>query len=172
MSKLKRVHRGDDGFTDLGSERVWKGSTVLELVGSLDEVASILGVAKCYARDEEVSKHIAYLQRVFLELCSRIAMKDFSGLERRIEEIEEATKRIWESHGLKFALVEPGPPKLAAYLHLARAACRRAERWAWRSLAEGSISSKSVPLVLNRASDLLYALARLVEEKWGRARGG
>ena len=166
VSKLKRAHRGDDGYTDLASSRVWKGSTIVELMGAIDEAVAAMGVAKCFL-DDELRELVSYVQRELMAMCSRIAIKDFQGLDQVAKEVELKTQELWESRKLEFRFVTPGPPQAAAFLHLARAICRRAERAAWRAHAEGHVP-REVAIVLNRVSDLLYAMSLAVEKASSR----
>ncbi len=165
MTKLKRIHRGDDGYTDLGEARVWKGSAAIELLGTIDELVASIGLAKCFL-PTNLAELATEIQSQLMSICAAIATGRYENVKQLASRIEEETKRLWETNKLSFHFVKPGPPPGAAALHLARTICRRAERWAWRAAAEGAIP-RDVAIALNRVSDLLYTMS-LVVEKEGR----
>jgi len=163
VSKLKRAHRGDDGYTDLGFRRVWKGSAEVELLGSIDEVIASVGLAKCFL-PRDLAELANEIQQQLMSLCAAIATRNFEKLSDMAKLFEERTRDLWRSRALSFRFVVPGPPTGAAALHVARTVCRRAERWAWRAAREGSLP-RELAIVLNRLSDLLYAMSLAAEKE-------
>lgn len=161
--KWKRTHLGDDGYTSFGSSRVWKGGLEIELLGSIDELIAVLGVAKCYL-PKEMSDMVTELQKLLMKLCTALISRDFGWVTESIKVIESQIEDLWRSMSLNFEFDVPGPPKANAYLHLSRAICRRVERCAWRCVAEG-ILPREAAVLLNRVSDLLYSMAIAVRKR-------
>ncbi|MFH1218590.1 MAG: cob(I)yrinic acid a,c-diamide adenosyltransferase [Candidatus Peregrinibacteria bacterium] len=140
---------GDKGETGLiGGKRVSKGSGVVEVLGSLDELVAVLGVCKV-AGDEELRVVLCRVQRDLGGMMTSVAGgAEFSGdleyLESEIESRED---------GADCDFVVPGRDELDARLHLARAICRRCERNAVREKM-----GEDVLKYLNRLSDLLFVV--------------
>ncbi len=164
---------GDDGSTGtlLGS-RVGKDDPVIELVGALDEAVSALGVAR--AANEGDARLTAYLldvQRglfvVGADVVADPGARDrlVPGVSRVTQEmvagLESAIDVLVAEEPLRPAFVVPGENLASATLDLGRTAVRRAER---RLVTVGRWRDGGVPgpalVYLNRASDLLYVLAR------------
>ncbi len=161
----KEPHSGDDGYTDLGSQRVWKGSPEIELLGSIDELIAVLGIVKCCA-PPDMSNAVEELQRMLMRMCGMLASRKFDELGDLRRFVESRIDDLWKSRRLSFRFDIAGPPACNAYLHLSRAVCRRAERWAWRCVAK-NIVPREFAVVLNRVSDLLYAMAIAVRSGEG-----
>ena len=89
----------------------------------------------------------------------RISPKEISSLESAIDRYNEALPPLQE-------FILPGGSELGALLHLARAVARRAERAAVR-LAESEKINPQALIYLNRLSDLLFVLARVVNRQSG-----
>ena len=92
-------------------------------------------------------------------------------LERVLDELNDRLPRLKE-------FILPGGGPAAAACHLARAICRRAERRCW-TLARSEAVAPEVMRYLNRLSDLLFVVARVLaryekgtEVLWNRARAG
>lgn len=164
---------GDQGETGLlGGVHVPKDAEPLEVCGDLDELNSLLGLARCEALPQEIDALLEQLQRRLFDVGAVVvavesdrpepvaaANLDVTALERAIDrfEAELAPAR---------AFILPGGTRAAAILHLARAVCRRAER-RLVGLVRGKPASRLPALVayLNRLSDLLYILARAANAK-------
>lgn len=152
---------GDRGTTTtFGTPgRISKTSPVIELLGTLDELVSILGVCRSKS-DSAIADFIFELQQKLFIIQAQVAgaPKEFpSGackeLEYRIEEIEKNLPPI------KTFFI-PGGTEQGAFLDLARAISRRAERRlvAWGEA--GGVLDASSLAYMNRLSSALYALAR------------
>lgn len=170
---------GDAGDTGLfGGDRVSKASARVDAYGEVDELNSVLGVARQYRFGQEATamdefdRLLAGIQSRLFDLGAELANSkgkdlgiplvddaDITAMERAIDRAEE------EVPPLKVFVVPGGSP-LGAHLHVARTVCRRAER---RVVALGA----EVPLrpevvrYLNRLSDLLFTLARLANHRAG-----
>ena len=176
---------GDGGETGLyGGQRVWKNALRVETYGTVDECNAVLGLAAAFIDDPEVSSILTRIQGELFEVGSDLATPNERGeavprvqaaeTERLEEEIDCFETELTPLR--RFIL--PGGSRGGALLHQARAICRRAERHLV-TLAQAETISPEVGRYLNRLSDHLFVLARLVnaragapEQEWERpARG-
>ncbi len=172
--------RGDDGDTEVfGGDRVPKHSPRIEAYGTVDELNAHLGVAIGALdrnRDGDVADTLECAQRRLFEvgadLATRIADDGSTPTSiRRLTEYQpsEAERAIDAFDATLPALrafVLPYGPEAATALHVARAVCRRAERRV-AELAEREPTNEHVLVYLNRLSDLLFVLARVVNHRAG-----
>lgn len=164
------TRQGDNGSTDLfGGVRVTKSHPRLMAYGTLDELNSSLGVLRLYTHDSVVSAES--LQRVQDDLFVLGALlatpeekKDL--LENKmkkttwsIADMENDIDRLTALAGPMTAFVLPGGSPGAAFAHVARTVCRRAERQVVL-LGHGEIIDPHVVEYLNRLGDWLFAVAR------------
>ena len=168
--------KGDDGTTSLWyGGRIPKHHGRTEAYGSLDEACSELGVARalCGSGEAELAADILRLQDdIFVagaELATAPAAAERleDGISRVTDQmvgaIEERIDRYMSQVELPPQFVIPGGNQLSAQLDVARTAIRRAER-AIAALAEaGELASETVIHLINRASDLAYAMARFAD---------
>jgi cob(I)alamin adenosyltransferase len=176
MVYLSRIYTkaGDGGETGLGDgTRVLKSSLRVTAYGEVDELNAVLGLAA-----ELAGPHHALVRSIQNELfdlgadlCVPPGISDQPNAlritpaqaERLEKEIDRFNERLRPLH----SFVLPGGTPLAAWLHLARTVCRRAERSAV-ALAQSEPVSPNVLVYLNRLSDLLFVLARIANDD-GRA---
>jgi cob(I)alamin adenosyltransferase len=171
------TRKGDDGTTGLwyGGRR-HKSDTRIDSYGLLDEANSALGVARslCGADDAEVAGDLLELQRDLFVAGAELAAAPEAadrledGVSRVTDEmtaeLEPAIDRYMDRVDLPPKFVIPGGTRLSAQIDLARAILRRAERRVAALAAEGELASGAVLAYLNRAADLLYAMARFTDE--------
>lgn len=166
---MKKIHRGDDGFTDVVWGRVPKDSHIIEFLGGIDELVSFLGIVRgavarlSNANFIEVS--IKNIQKVLMTIGSSVAGKihiDDAGFRKYVIDVEKEIEMLSQKIASGPCLVIPGSSYESSLLHLARALCRYVERRATPLLREGLIS-KSAYAYLNRLSDLLYLYAIYVD---------
>ena len=167
---MKAVHRGDDTFTDIMCGRVPKDSLVIEMIGQIDELVAVLGVVRSVLSDdprlESLEKKIREHQRHLLRIASYIASGGKSAAKPPIspevlKSIEEEIRELWSKLPQPKGFIVPSGPLPAAVTNLARAICRRVERYASRLAREGYIE-KLVYVYMNRLSDLLFVYLRYV----------
>jgi cob(I)alamin adenosyltransferase len=166
---------GDKGETGLwGGGRIPKDSPRINSYGTVDECNAVIGIARSAGVDRSLDDKLAHVQNRLFALGSdlatpgdvepaipRIAEADIEQLEKWIDEMEA------ELAPLKQFIV-PGGSSPAAFLHLARTVCRRAERWAVLLSREEPISQPAV-VFLNRLSDFLFVAARTANRLAGVA---
>lgn len=168
---------GDDGETGLlGGMKVSKSHPAIETVGTVDELNSLLGLVATQVESPELNRQIASIQNDLFDIGSRIAaclsdtarVADIS--QNRITSLEEMIDLHDQKLPTLTAFILPSGCLGACYLHLARAVCRRAERRLVELLSgDGKLKRGfSLELVyLNRLSDLLFVLSRLVNQGHG-----
>ena len=175
MAKIY-TKKGDDGTTSLWyGGRVAKHHGRTDAYGSLDEACSELGVARalCGSADAELAADILRLQNdIFvagaeLATAPQAAERLEDGISRTTEEMVSTVEARIDLYMSQVELppqfVIPGGNQLSAQLDVARTAIRRAER-AISALAEaGELASETVIHFVNRASDLVYAMARFAD---------
>jgi len=166
---------GDTGETSLfDNTRVSKADARVDAYGEVDEVNACLGAARAAGVDADMSSLIESLQKDLFALGARLADPS-SRIAPRVEKAvigEAAVQRLEQAiDGLEETLpplrrfVLPGGSNAGALLHLARTVCRRAER---RVIALGADAVDPVLIVyLNRLSDLLFVMARVVNHRLG-----
>lgn len=157
---------GDDGTTGLfGGGRVSKGDPRLSAYGTIDELNSVLGVARAGELSQGMGEMLETLQHQMFALGAELATPNpesqgivllgeqvVNGLEQWIDQLEESLPPLK-------TFILPGGTPTAARLHQARCVCRRAEREIVK-LAESVELRPFVLKYVNRVSDLLFVLAR------------
>ncbi len=162
--------RGDAGLTDLRDARdLPKHDLRFEVLGTLDEASSALGVVRASHPSPETGALILEIQRDLCWMMSELAaVSDRSGGETyitaaRLTHLERAYHALTTVHPLGAAFTVPGDSLVGAYLHLARAIIRRAERHVTQLHAATPFTNPNIIPYLNRLSTLLYALAHAEE---------
>ena len=171
--ELTRIYTrtGDDGTTGLvGGSRSSKDSPVIETGGDIDELSALIGVARSLPLPNGIDAILQAIQERLLFIG--IAVATPAGVNARVPEIskEDILKLEKEIDALQTQLppldrfIFPGGSPAGAQLHLARAVARRVER---RCIALGRTCAVAPELIswLNRLSDLLFILARFVNNK-------
>ncbi len=168
--------KGDDGTTSLWyGGRVPKSHPRTEAYGTLDEAASQLGLARalCDAGEAELAADILRLQDDLFVAAAELATAPEAaerledGVSRTTEEmvaaLEERIDRYMGEVELPPQFVIPGGNALSAQLDVARTVVRRAERRIAALGEAGELASETVIHFVNRASDLVYAMARFAD---------
>lgn len=173
-SRIKiTTKRGDQGESSLFSgERVRKDSPRLDAVGDLDELVSVLGIARHHVKNEKTKDAILWLQRSLFTVGSELATTrgKLKKLSKRVDqswvkEIEQRMESLCLEITIPKGFVVPGGCFSGAHLDHARAVARRCERKAAGLLKEKEIDNAFVLVWLNRLSDYLYLMARREEDK-------
>ncbi len=164
---------GDDGTTGLfGGNRVKKFSLRIESYGTVDELNAVVGVALTEEIPGDVRLQLTTISSLLFNLGSdlatplepppsypipRITEDQVKQLELWIDTFEEELKPLKQ-------FILPGGTKGSAQLHVARTVCRRAERRVVE-LGEQEMLSPNVLTFLNRLSDYLFVIARVVNAR-------
>ena len=180
MVVLNRIYTrtGDDGTTALGSgARRKKYDLRIAAYGTLDEVNAVIGVARLHtAADADIDAMLARVQNdlfdVEAELC--LATKGPGGAAltvtpAQVEWLEGEIDRLNAALAPLRSFVLPGGSAAAAFLHLARTVCRRAERIMveLKDRPEEAVTAASLQYV-NRLSDFLFVASRHANDKGAR----
>lgn len=166
---------GDSGDTSLyGGDRRAKNDLRIAAYGSVDELQAHLGVVLANLEESDIQATVEQVQVHGFVLCAELARTEtkasrkdpsidnsvIAWLEQQIDHYDA------EVPPLRAFIMQGGAPA-GAFLHVARAVCRRAER-------DVVTLSKKEPLsplciqYLNRLSDLLFVLARVVNHRKGQ----
>ena len=168
---------GDKGQTSLFSgDRVSKADVLVDAYGTVDELNSILGIARSlHQMDDSLSERLKQVQNELFEAGADFASGSATASrisDRHIETYESWIDEYTAELPLLRQFILPSGHPAAAQLQLARAVCRRAERRAVEALAAERIDPVLVRF-LNRLADLLFILARyanhlhgVAEEPW------
>jgi cob(I)alamin adenosyltransferase len=166
---------GDQGDTGLfGGGRVPKSHPRVDAYGELDELNAVLGVTLTRIKDQEVQGLILQVQRDLFAIGAHLATPPDSRARAHLPELpggrpaefERWIDRIEEDVGSLKAFILPGGSEASAALHLARTVARRAER-AVVEMAQAESVDGEILVYLNRLSDLLFELARLMNLRAG-----
>lgn len=168
--------KGDDGTTSLWyGGRVPKHHGRTEAYGALDEACSQLGVARslCGAEHEELAADLLRLQNYIFVAGAELATAPEAAerledgvsrvTEAMVSELEGDIDRYMASVELPPKFVIPGGNQLSAALDVARTVVRRAERRISALGEAGELGGETVIHFVNRASDLVYAMARFAD---------
>lgn len=162
---------GDDGYTGvLGRERVPKYADRPTAYGTVDELSSVLGLARAQAREPRVQALVLAIQRDLYKMMADLATLPEAATrppwlpDDRPQWLEQTIAELGAGVEMPRAFILPGDSIGGATLDMARAVARRAERWVARLTHNGELRN-DVPLkYLNRLSSLLFLMAR-VEDK-------
>ena len=182
MVVLNKIYTrtGDDGTTALGTgERRKKYDLRIAAYGTLDEVNAVLGVARLHTADDApLDGALARIQNdlfdVGADLCTPGKGRGPQGArltvtQAQIDWLESEIDRLNDELAPLRSFILPGGSAAAAYLHLARTVCRRAERLIaeLKDRPDESVTPEVLHYV-NRLSDFLFVAARHANERGAR----
>jgi len=164
--RLSKIYTrtGDDGTTGLGDgSRVAKTHARIEAYGTVDEANSAIGVILAVPNlPAGVSDALTQIQHELFDLGGELAVPGYRAIQdRHIDQLEQCLDRFNEPLPPLKEFILPGGGPAAAACHVARAIARRAERNAW-ALAQSEDVAPQVTRYLNRLSDLLFVVARVL----------
>ena len=162
---------GDTGKTGLiGGDRVSKADARVEAYGTIDELGAAMGFARAICEDEEVRELTKAIQRELFTVAGAVANP--AGGEASpatyvtpamVEALTLHVDRVEATEGILSDWSLPGEHAAAAAYDVARTVCRRAERCVVRLAESGADVGPHVVPYLNRLSDLLWLMGRLLE---------
>lgn len=167
------TRQGDGGRTRLpGGLEVSKTDIRLEALGVLDELVSVLGMARATLDDARHRDAVLQLQRTLFVIGAECAAgrERAEGLPQRLGvedyvRIDEWIRKLESGHAHPRDFIIPGESLSAALLDFARAVARRAERRIVALAEAGLLDNTQVLKWMNRLSDALWLLARVVERR-------
>ncbi|HSQ55154.1 MAG TPA: cob(I)yrinic acid a,c-diamide adenosyltransferase [Gemmata sp.] len=172
MVFLSRIYTksGDSGETGLGDgSRVPKDAPRVEAFAQVDELNAVLGLLLASCPDCPEAPFLRALQNdlfdVGADLCVPPSEQEEAGkclrvTPAQVERLEKAIDRLNEPLPPLHSFVLPGGTPAAAWFHLARTVCRRAER-SVVTLMHSETVNPQVLIYLNRLSDFLFVLSRV-----------
>jgi cob(I)alamin adenosyltransferase len=159
---------GDDGTTGLvGGTRVNKYDARLEAYGTVDELNAAIGVVRSFPVPEDIKVKLEEVQNKLFNIGARLASDEkgdaftsqLSITTEHLEFLEKSIDELEEELPALNRFILPGGDLAAAYCHVARTVCRRAER----RILEFSLNQPVQPEIvqyMNRLSDFLFVLSR------------
>ncbi len=175
MVYLSRIYTksGDKGETMLGDGvRVPKDHPRVEAYGTVDELNAVLGLLLGSGLPEDVSQLVLRIQNDLFDLGADLCIpptenespdKSLRIQPEQVTRLEQEIDRLNDDLEPLRTFVLPGGTQPAAWCHMARTVCRRAERELVHLARTEKINSETL-IYLNRLSDLLFVLARTLNE--------
>jgi cob(I)alamin adenosyltransferase len=159
---------GDAGTTGLGDgSRVGKDCLRIDCIGEIDELNSALGVLLAETLPENVRTALLRIQNDLFDLGGEVCIPGSSAIgEAQVARLEELAGQFNASLAPLRNFILPGGARPAALAHLARSVCRRVERRIVH-LGNSEAISESTRKYLNRLSDLLFILGRVLNQADG-----
>jgi len=166
--------RGDGSLTNLaGGVRVSKGCLRVETYGTIDELNTVMGFARSMCEEADIKELIKSLQKELFRVGSALATAP-NGKKTppdiTVEMVDKLTETVHEIEATEGILADwslHGEHPTSASLDMARTVCRRAERCIVRLIDSGEEVNPNVLAYVNRLSDVLWLLGRLVETRLG-----
>lgn len=184
MVRITKVYTrvGDKGETALvGGKRVPKDSPRIDAYGTIDELNSIVGLARVFNEEnldageahQFLDGVLCQIQDELFDLGSELATPPeffqegmYRVSEQEIERIEKLIDRCQKDLEPLKSFILPGGGRVGAYLHQCRTVCRRAEREILR-LSRAEEINHDVIKYMNRLSDLFFVLSRWISKQTG-----
>jgi cob(I)alamin adenosyltransferase len=185
LIRLDRIYTktGDTGDTRLvGGQKVRKDSPRIEAYGTVDELSSVIGIARTLLEAKDAAPGAAALAVVLRRVQNELFNLG-SDLATRPEDLHPGQPVIREEHVTTLeremdewndslpalrSFVLPGGGLVGAHLHVARTVCRRAERAVVRAADQESVRPEAIRY-LNRLSDALFVMSRHAARLYGEA---
>ena len=168
LSKIV-TRTGDAGTTGLGDgSRTTKDSLRIDAIGEVDELNSGLGVLLCEDLPHAVQTALLDIQNDLFDLGGELCMPGVEVIKDvQVERLEKLAEEFNANLPMLKEFILPGGTRAAALTHLSRTVCRRAER-AMVRLHGAEPVSDAARRYINRLSDLLFILGRLLNRAGGR----
>jgi cob(I)alamin adenosyltransferase len=164
-NRLSKIYTrtGDDGTTGLGDgARVPKTHVRIDAYGTVDETNSAIGMVLAVAIPDDVKTTLTRIQHELFDLGSELAVPGYRAIQQtHVDALERDLDAFNASLPPLKEFILPGGGPATAACHLARTIARRAERSVWK-LFETEPGAREVPQYLNRLSDLLFVIARVL----------
>lgn len=171
-NRLSKIYTrtGDNGTTGLGDgSRTDKDSLRVEAMGDVDELNAVIGVLLTESVAPGLHDTLTRIQHDLFDLGGEICIPGHAMVKAaRVSALEETLDQLNERLQPLKEFILPGGSRAAAYCHLARTVCRRAERQLIRLSREEPVTPVSLQY-LNRLSDLLFVMSRSLNQQAGVA---
>ena len=164
-NRLSKIYTrtGDGGTTGLGNgDRVAKDCPRIEAIGAVDELNCAIGRVLAHDLREEIRNGLQEAQHKLFDLGGELSIPGYQAVrEEDVTQLETVLNEFNAQLPPLKEFILPGGGRAAADCHMARAICRRAERRVV-SLARDEEVGDAVRIYLNRLSDLLFVLCRIL----------
>ncbi len=150
---------GDNGETSLfDGSRVRKDDLRIVCVGGIDEFSALLGILRSNLKKDYIYDFIYNIQKDLIVISSIVVGKESDfGFDDKIKGFEDFIDELNSKMNPLNSFIIAGNSTVSAYCHLARTVCRRVERDLWNV-------NDVIAKYFNRLSDLLFVLARYIDE--------
>ncbi|WP_369976828.1 cob(I)yrinic acid a,c-diamide adenosyltransferase [Xanthomonas bundabergensis] len=170
-NRLSKIYTrtGDDGSTGLGDgNRVGKDSARVAAYGTVDEANSAIGVVLACALADDVRTLLTAIQHQMFDLGGELCIPGHAAIhDADIDALEQHLDRYNDTLPALKDFILPAGGEAAARCHLARTIVRRAERETVALSRQDAVRPQAVRY-LNRLSDLLFVLARVLARADGQ----
>lgn len=168
--RLSKIYTrtGDSGDTGLGDgSRVAKDHLRIDAIGEVDELNCCLGLILAEQTSHEISQYLRNIQNDLFDLGGELSIPGYNNItETQVHRLEQWLDHLNDRLSPLKEFILPAGSRAASLAHLARAICRRAERSLVR-LAKNERVSEPARKYLNRLSDLLFVIARALNQESG-----
>jgi cob(I)alamin adenosyltransferase len=169
-NRLSKIYTrtGDSGLTGLGDgSRVRKDSLRVAAYGTVDEANSALGIVLAQDLPDAVRDCLVSVQHQLFDLGGELCIPGHAAItDADVERLEHLLDGFNADLPALQEFILPGGGAAAAHCHLARTIVRRAEREAVALAADEPVRAEAIRY-LNRLSDLLFVLARVLARASG-----
>ena len=169
--RLSKIYTrtGDDGSTGLGDgSRVKKTGERIEAIGAVDELNSVIGVLLVHEMPQNLRATLTDIQHELFDLGGELSIPGQTTIsDNQVRRLETTLDELNDNLPPLKEFILPGGSESAAMCHVARAICRRAERRVV-GLGETEKTNPATAKYLNRLSDLLFVIARVLNVHGGR----
>ena len=177
--KITKVYTrtGDKGMTSLvGGVRIKKSDIRLEAYGTVDELSAHLGMLVSMINIDEERSLLIRVQNNLFNICTHLATDQSQTplypsahlAEGEIEFLEERIDKLMKALPERQGFILPGGVIAACQAHICRTVCRRAERCI-AALAEVAQIDQEMQMYVNRLSDYLFVLAKIINFNEGKS---
>ena len=168
LSKIV-TRTGDAGTTGLGDgSRTTKDSLRIDAIGEVDELNSGLGVLLCEEMPDAMRAALLDVQNDLFDLGGELCLPGMEVMkDAQVARLEAQAEAFNADLPMLKEFILPGGTRAAALAHLSRTVCRRAER-AMVRLNSAEPVSDAARRYINRLSDLLFILGRVLNRAGGR----
>lgn len=166
-NRLSKIYTktGDNGTTGLGDgSRIEKDHLIVAAMGDVDELNASIGIVLTASIPIELQTILIQVQHDLFNIGGEICLPNYAILtEASVEYLETSIDTLNAELSPLKEFILPGGTIGAAYCHLARTVCRRAERTLIALNREVDVTNFSL-LYLNRLSDLLFVMCRTINK--------
>jgi cob(I)alamin adenosyltransferase len=159
------TRKGDEGQTGLlGKKRVYKDDLIIEVLGSIDELSSVLGLARSVSQLSQVQDLLIHIQRDLFHLMGEVAaapdhIEKFNYIRaEHVDWFETEIQKLEDKVSIPSYFILPGDSKAGAALDVARTVTRRAERNLVKLVHTSVVNNPFILKYLNRLSSFLFVL--------------